>query len=138
VIEKDSKTQIDDQQTQKAIVIVGKSSENTDLIEMLLSSGSTYHVQTYHDPMEVLACLDEIKHAHPILFLIHDDLPAISGMTLCEHLHTLEAFKSVSMIIICASPQGVLEHDAKEKGITVLQKPYSLDVLFSMITQHIT
>ena len=87
--------------------------------------------------MEVLACLDEIKNTHPILFLTHDDLPGICGMTLCERLHALVAFTSVSLMLICASLQEALEHKAKEKGIALLQKSSSLDVLFSAITQHI-
>lgn len=135
--EKDLILPIYKQQRQKAIVIVGKNSENTALLEMLLSAGSMYCIQTYHDAMEVFTCLDKIKCAHPILFLIHDDLPEMSGTTLCERLYALEAFRSVAMIIICSSIQETLEHEAKEKGVTLLQKPYSLDVLFSVITQHI-
>lgn len=123
---------------QKSVVIVDDNRENASILEMLLSMGTTYTPLTYHDAMEVLAYLDEIEQTHPVLFLVDYVLPTINGMALCEQLHALEAFKGVPTVLVSAFTEDTLEQEARQKGITLIPKPYDIDVLLSVISQNVS
>jgi two-component system, OmpR family, phosphate regulon response regulator PhoB len=123
---------------QKAVVIVDDNSENATILEMLLSMGTAYIPLTYHDAQEVLANLDEIKQSHPVLFLVDYVLPKISGMALCERLHAIEEFKTVPTVLVSAFAEDALRQEAGRKGITIVQKPYDIDVLLSVISLQVS
>jgi CheY-like chemotaxis protein len=124
------------QPKQKTVVIVDDNSENATILEMLLSMGTTYFPLAYHDAMEVLACFDEIKRSDPALFLVDYILPKINGISLCELLHDTEEFKNVPVVLVSAFRETSLTQEAEQKGVTIIQKPYEVDVLLNMISQQ--
>ncbi len=138
LLEKDIMTPMQHKLKQKAIVIVDDNSENATMLEMLLSMGTAYIPLAYHDAIDVLVYLDEIKRSHPVLFLVDYVLPKISGMALCEQLHSIDAFKQVPVVLVTAFAEEALIQEAEQKGITLIQKPYDIDVLLSVISQNVS
>jgi len=98
----------------------------------------SYTPLTYHDAQEVFANLDEIKQRHPALFLVDYVLLKISGMALCERLHAIEEFKTIPTVLVSAYAEDALRQEARRKGITVVQKPYDIDVLLSVISLQVS
>lgn len=125
-------------QGQRTIIVVDDDHGNATILELLLSMGTNYVILTYHDALEMLEHMDEIKRSRPILFFIDYLLPKMNGMVLCDRLHKIGAFQNVPIVLVSGMMEESLAKEARLKGITLIHKPYDADALLDVIKQKVT
>lgn len=115
----------------RTVVIVDDDTGNASILEILLLMGTHYVPLTYKSAMDVLEHLEEIQQSHPAFFFVDYRLPRVNGLALCEQLHRFEAFQYTPMVLISASTEAAFLHQAQQRGIIVVPKPYDIDTVFS-------
>lgn len=118
-------------------IIIEDDKSNAYLLEMLLQEEGHYRTSTYTTGREVLEHLNEVKQRRPVLFLVDQMLPGMDGISLCEHLHTLEGFTTIPTILLTGSSSTTTLQEAKKRGVMVMQKPYDINELLDVVEQQI-
>lgn len=122
---------------QQTIIIVEDDNGNATVLEMLLAMQTTHISFSYRSTKDVLEHLDEIKRSQPALFLIDYFLPDIDGLSLYHALQNIHELKKIPVVLVSASYDDFLREEVQYQGITLLQKPYDVDVLLAVITQYL-
>jgi CheY-like chemotaxis protein len=121
----------------KTILVVEDDDTNAEVFEVVLASETPYHTLRMGSGQEVLQRLDEIKAVQPALFLFDYHLPNMTALELYDILHTIEEFKNVPALITSASQPGPITHEVARRGLKLIEKPFEIDALITIIKQTI-
>lgn len=125
------------QEASRDIILVVDDDEGIrDMLTVCIETQTPYRVLSMESGKETLERIEEVKAAHPLLFIFDYFLPTMTAINLYDHLHGLEAFAHIPAIIItAASPYLGIDTAAAERGLVLLAKPFDLDELFDGIAQ---
>jgi CheY-like chemotaxis protein len=119
----------------KTILVVEDDNSNAEVFEVLLTSETPYRILIMESGQEVLLRIEEIKAARPALFLFDYHLPAMTALELYDQLHAIEEFKNIPTLITSASHPGPIAHEIAKRGLTLIEKPFEVDILIATIKQ---
>ena len=115
----------------KTILIVEDDPDIGEFLTLALSQETPYHAILVTDGFQALTIVKRLK---PQLFLLDDNLPAMRGLALYDHLHTTAGLEDVPAIFISANlPQEELE----KRQVSFLEKPFELDQLLYLVDQFL-
>lgn len=81
--------------------------------------------------------LAQLMKENPDLVLTDSIMPVVDGPLFVQRVHALPAFRTLPIVIMSASPEGVAV-SAKTIGVSaVLKKPFGLDELLAVIERLI-
>ena len=74
-----------------------------------------------------------ISHSKPDLFLIDYRLSEMNGLALYDHLHAIPGLENVPALLISSVLSDGLRHEAEQRKLAMLEKPFDLDVFLHTI-----
>ena|SRR5579884_1264365 len=117
----------------KTILVVEDDTDNEEVLELIITSETSYQALVMESGREVLERIEEIKAVKPALFLLDYHLPAMTALELYDQLHKIEAFKHIPALIVSASQPGPIVYEIAKRGLTFLEKPFEVDTLLTTI-----
>jgi CheY-like chemotaxis protein len=122
--------------SREVILVVEDDESIREMLTLCIETETPYRVLSMESGKETLQRIEEVKAAHPVLFILDYFLPSMTAFQLYDHLHGLAEFAHVPAIILtAASPNLGIDTAVAERGITMLAKPFELDKLFDCIAQ---
>lgn len=121
----------------RAVILVVEDDESTrELLTICIETETPYRVLSMESAEETLQCLEEVKAAHPVLFILDYFLLTMTAFHLYDRLHELAAFEQTpALILTAASPNLGVDVIAAKRGLTLLAKPFDVEELLARIEQ---
>src|SRR5579859_5923588 len=116
--------------TRKTLLVVEDDLDNRELFTFALVSLTSYHVLSADSPA---AALRLISHSTPDLFLIDYRLPNLNGLALYDQLHAIPGLENVPALLISAGLSDGVRHEAEQRKLVMLEKPFDLDDFLHVI-----
>jgi CheY-like chemotaxis protein len=110
--------------TGKTLLVVEDDLDNRELFTLALVSLTSYHVLSADSPATALRL---ISHSKPDLFLIEYRLPDMNGLALYDQLHAIPGLEDVPALLINAGLSDGVRHEAEQRKLLMLEKPFDLD-----------
>ena len=120
-----------------SILLVEDNAENTEMVNLLFASETSYQMRCLASPAEVLQHINEVKRLKPALFLLDYDLPEMTALELYDRLHQVEGLEHIPALIITARLPEAVKEDLRRSNIYVCFKPFDIDELLATIEQII-
>lgn len=117
----------------KTILVVD---DDDAIVEALTEAlvGEGYRVVSAGNGIDALA---QLENENPNLVLADSIMPVVDGPGFVQRVHALTEFRSLPVVVMSASPEGVTVA-AQTAGVSaVLSKPFELDELLAMIERLI-
>ena len=117
----------------KTILVVEDDRPTGEMIQLVLTEELSRHTFLVADPYEAL------KFAHRVkvdLLIIDYLLPGMNGLELYDRIQADKASETVPSILISAS-FSLHRDDLGERKLTILDKPFDLNVLLETVKQVI-
>jgi len=116
------------------ILIVEDDEDTCEMLTECIELETSYRVLSFADGNEALQHIEEIKEAHPFLFILDLQLPILTGIQLYDSLHALQELEHIPAIIITAATLKLeLECAVAKRNLTLLLKPFDIAELISSI-----
>jgi CheY-like chemotaxis protein len=115
----------------RTILVVEDDRPTGEVIQLTLNEELSLHTFLVADPYEAL------KFAHAVkvdLWIIDYLLPGMNGLELYDRVHAEKASHDVPSILISAS-FSLHRGDLGERKLTILDKPFDLDMLLETVRQ---
>lgn len=116
---------------ERTILIVDDDRSVGELLKQAIAENTTYRAVWIAESDLVL---ETARHLHPSLILLDYIMPFMDGLQLYDHLQRIETMRNVPVILISGSPTLPFEK-LRERGISILKKPFQLNDLLDMIAQ---
>lgn len=121
----------------RCILLVEDDEATREVLSDLIESEASCRVLALESAEAALQHLEEIKAANPFLFVLDLQLPGLDALELYDQLHSLTEFAHQHTIIITAVTLNLARELAVNKrGLTLLRKPFDMEVLLAYIEQH--
>ncbi len=122
--------------SREVILVVEDDESIRELLSLCIETQTPYRVLSMESGEETLQRMEEIKAAHPILFILDYLLPTMTGFQLYDHLHRLQAGEYTPAIILSAATPNVgIDTELAERGLEMLAKPFEIEELLECIEQ---
>jgi CheY-like chemotaxis protein len=122
--------------SREVILVVEDDEDIRELLSLCIETQTPYRVLSMESGEETLQRMEEIKAAHPILFILDYLLPTMTGFELYDHLHRLQAGEHTPAIILsAATPNLGIDAELAERGLEMLAKPFEVEELLDCIEQ---
>jgi CheY-like chemotaxis protein len=115
----------------RTILVVEDDRPTGEVIQLTLTEELSLHTLLVADPYEALDFANTVKVD---LWIIDYLLPGMNGLELYDRLHARKALQDVPSILISAS-FSLHNRDLGERKLTVLDKPFDLNVLLETVKQ---
>lgn len=115
----------------KTILVVEDDRPTGEVIQLTLMEELALHTFLIADPYEALKFA---KTVNVDLWIIDYLLPGMNGLELYDRLHASKTFQDVPFILISAS-FSLHRQDLGERKLTMLDKPFDLNVLLDTVKQ---
>jgi CheY-like chemotaxis protein len=115
----------------RTILVVEDDRPTGEVIQLTLMEELSLHTLLIADPYEALDFANTVKVD---LWIIDYLLPGMNGLELYDRLHARKALQDVPSILISAS-FSLHNRDLGERKLTVLDKPFDLNVLLETVKQ---
>jgi CheY-like chemotaxis protein len=115
----------------RTILVVEDDRPVGEVIQLTLTEELSWHTLLVADPYEALDFANTVKVD---LWIIDYLLPGMNGLELYDRLHARKALQDVPSILISAS-FSLHSRDLGERKLTVLDKPFDLNVLLETVKQ---
>lgn len=116
--------------TRKTLLVVEDDLDNREFFTLALVSLTSYHVLSADSPA---AALRFISHSKPDLFLIDYRLSDMNGLALYDQLHAIPGLENVPTLLISSVLSDGVRHEAEQRKLVMLEKPFDLDVFLHTI-----
>ena len=118
---------------QRRIILAEDDEEMRRLVGRALRTDG-YHVDEATNGSELLELLDAAAKAYqPVDVVITDErMPGVTGFQALDWLHQVRAWRPPT-VVITAFPDAVTYLRAQQLGVHVLEKPFDLDDLRSLV-----
>jgi CheY-like chemotaxis protein len=115
----------------RTILVVEDDRPTGEVIQLTLTEELSLQTFLVADPYEALDFASTVKVD---LWIIDYLLPGMNGLELYDRLHADKVLQDVPSILISAS-FSLHKHDLGERKLTVLEKPFDLNVLLETVKQ---
>jgi CheY-like chemotaxis protein len=115
----------------RTILVVEDDRPTGEVIQLTLTEELSLHTLLVADPYEALDFANAVKVD---LWIIDYLLPGMNGLELYDRLHADKVSRDVPSILISAS-FSLHRGDLGERKLTVLDKPFDLNVLLETVKQ---
>ena len=115
----------------KTVLVVEDDRPTGEVIQLTLTEELSLHTFLIADPYEAL---DFANTVNIDLWIIDYLLPGMNGLELYDRLHADKTLQDVSFILISAS-FSLHRYDLGERKLTILDKPFDLNVLLDTVKQ---
>ena len=115
----------------RTILVVEDDRPTGEVIQLTLTEELSLHTFLVADPYEALDFANTVKVD---LWIIDYLLPGMNGLELYDRLHADKALQDIPSILISAS-FSLHKRDLGERQLTVLDKPFDLNVLLETVKQ---
>jgi DNA-binding response OmpR family regulator len=130
----DLKHDVSVEASRPTILVVEDDEGIREFLTLYIETQTPYRVLAFESGKETLRRLEEVKAAHPILFILDYLLPAMTAFQLYDHLHRLEELAQTPAIILtAASPNLGIDAAVVERGLAMLAKPFEVEELVACI-----
>jgi CheY-like chemotaxis protein len=116
--------------TGKTLLVVEDDLDNREFFELALVSLTSHRILSADSPA---AALRLISHSKPDLFLIEYRLPDMNGLALYDQLHAIPGLEDVPALLINAGLSDEVKHEAEQRKLVMLEKPFDLDDFLHVI-----
>jgi len=116
----------------KTILVVEDDEDTQALFTDALSMFTHFHVQVVGDETEALDCS---RHIGPSLLILDFRLPKMNGIQLYDQLHAIPGLENIPTIIVSTIASEQVRRDIESRKLTLIEKPFDLDVFLDTITQ---
>jgi DNA-binding response OmpR family regulator len=115
----------------RTILVVEDDRPTGEVIQLTLTEELSLHTFLIADPYEALRFANAVKVD---LWIIDYLLPGMNGLELYDRVHANKASQDVPSILISAS-FSLHKGDLGERKLTILDKPFDLNVLLETVKQ---
>jgi CheY-like chemotaxis protein len=115
----------------RTILVVEDDRPTGEVIQLTLTEELSLHIFLVADPYEALDLANAVKVD---LWIIDYLLPGMNGLELYDRIHANKASQDVPSILISAS-FSLHRSDLGERKLTILDKPFDLNVLLETVKQ---
>ncbi len=115
----------------RTILVVEDDRPTGEVIQLTLTEELSLHTFLITDPYEALKFANAVKID---LWIIDYLLPGMNGLELYDRVHANKASQDVPSILISAS-FSLHKGDLGERKLTILDKPFDLNVLLDTVKQ---
>ncbi len=115
----------------RTILVVEDDRPTGEVIQLTLSEELSVQTFLITDPYEALNFAHRVKVD---LWIIDYLLPGMNGLELYDKLHAGKTLQSAPFILISAS-FSLHQYDLGERKLTVVEKPFDLNVLLEIVKQ---
>lgn len=115
----------------KVVLIVDDDRDIGDILQNVILEQTNYRVMWV---AESELALDAAPYLHPSLILLDYMMPDMLGLELYDRLQERENMRGVPTVLISAGAKLPLE-ELRERGITLLRKPFELDDLLDILAE---
>jgi DNA-binding response OmpR family regulator len=117
--------------TSKVILVVEDDDANAELLMMVLSQETSYHVLVARNACSALKFVRQIK---PYLFILDYCLRGTNGIALYDQLHAMSELEAIPAIILSASLERY-EDEIETRKLPALAKPFEIDEFLALIEE---
>jgi CheY-like chemotaxis protein len=122
--------------SREVILVVEDDEGIREVLSVCIETQTPYRVLSIESGEETLQRIEEVKAAHPILFILDYLLLTMTAFQLYDHLHSLEECEHTPAIILtAATPNLWIDSAVAERGLEMLAKPFDVDELLDCIEQ---
>lgn len=120
-----------------SIVIIDDDGATCEMMTALFTSLRGYQMYCFSNGEEALEQKAALIAMQPALFIIDYHLPRMTGFDLYDQLHALCDLRHTSFLLITAYPQQHVYQARGTRHLSIIEKPFELDVLLSLVDQLI-